>query len=231
MLKYFYIFHCYKKYRGILFKGNNLLKEYFTVLDQSSVEIVEKKSRFIAAIKHIEDEPAAICFINELKAKHWDASHNVYSYYLGGNNNTQRFSDDGEPSGTAGLPVLDVIKKNGIQDVVIVVTRYFGGTLLGAAGLIRAYGKSAALVIEKAGIIKRQLCKLITITAEYTLFGKLQNFLMSKGYSIKEVIYNQDIEINVYVEVDEVEMFSQAIIELTNARAILEFGENTYITR
>lgn len=211
-------------------EGNNLLKEYFTVLNPAVVEVVEKKSRFIAAVKHIEDETEAIGFINDLKAKHWDASHNVYSYYIGGNNIIQRFSDDGEPSGTAGLPVLDVIKKNGVQDLVIVVTRYFGGTLLGAAGLIRAYSKSAALAIENAVIIKRQLCTLITITAEYTLFGKLQNFLMAKGYTIRNIVYNQDVEVNVFVKIDEVDIFSESIIEITNARAILEFGENTYIS-
>lgn len=205
-------------------------KEYYTVLNHAVIETVEKKSRFIAAVKHVEKEEDAVCFINELKAKHWDASHNVYSYFLGGNNNIQRFSDDGEPSGTAGLPVLEVIKKTGVQDLVIVITRYFGGTLLGAAGLIRAYGKSAVLGIEAAGIIKKQLCTLVNIIAEYTLFGKLQNFLMSSGYTIKEVIYNQDVEIKVYVKVDDVVNFSEAIIEITNARAIMEFGDNTYIS-
>jgi uncharacterized YigZ family protein len=207
-----------------------LQKEYYTVSSNAVVEIVEKKSRFIAAVKHITEEDEAICFINELKTKHWDASHNVYSYYLGGNNNIQRFSDDGEPSGTAGMPVLEVIKRTGVQDLVVVVTRYFGGTLLGAAGLIRAYSKCATLGIETAGIIKKQLCTIISILAEYTLFGKLQNFLMGNGYTIKEVTYNQDVEIKVYVKIDDVELFTESIIEVTNARAILEFGDNTYIS-
>jgi uncharacterized YigZ family protein len=207
-----------------------LQKEYYTVSSNAVVEIVEKKSRFIAAVKHITEEDEAICFINELKTKHWDASHNVYSYYLGGNNNIQRFSDDGEPSGTAGMPVLEVIKRTGVQDLVVVVTRYFGGTLLGAAGLIRAYSKCATLGIETAGIIKKQLCTIISILAEYTLFGKLQNFLMGNGYTIKEVTYNQDVEIKVYVKIDDVEFFTESIIEITNARAILEFGDNTYIS-
>jgi uncharacterized YigZ family protein len=207
-----------------------LQKEYYTISSNAVVEIVEKKSRFIAAVKHITEEDEAICFINELKTKHWDASHNVYSYYLGGNNNIQRFSDDGEPSGTAGMPVLEVIKRTGVQDLVVVVTRYFGGTLLGAAGLIRAYSKCATLGIETAGIIKKQLCTIISILAEYTLFGKLQNFLMGNGYTIKEVTYNQDVEIKVYVKIDDVELFTESIIEVTNARAILEFGDNTYIS-
>ena len=205
-------------------------KEYNTVLNHVIVEMVEKKSRFLASVKHIDEEGEAIRFISELKAKHWDASHNVSSYYLGGDNIIQRFSDDGEPSGTAGMPVLEVIKKIEVQNLVIVVTRYFGGTLLGTGGLIRAYSKSAVLGIEAAGIIKKQLCTLINIIAEYTLFGKIQNFLMINCYPIKEVVYNQDVEIKVYVKVDNVENFSEAIIEITNARAIMEYGDNTYIS-
>jgi uncharacterized YigZ family protein len=205
-------------------------KDYKTILKAATAEYEEKKSRFIASVKPAATEEEAVEFINALKSKYWDATHNVYAYYIVGNNISQRFSDDGEPSGTAGMPVLEVIKRKEVQNLVVVITRYFGGTLLGAAGLIRAYGKSAALGIEAAGIISRQLCKEITVVVEYTLFGKLQSFFISNGHIIKEVIYTQDVEIILYIPVDTVEGLIEEISEMTNARAIVEVGDNTYIT-
>lgn len=205
-------------------------KEYKTVLNEAVCEIEEKKSRFIASVKPVTSEEEAISFINELKAKYWDATHNVYAYSIGGNNIVQRYSDAGEPSGTAGLPMLEVIKRMNVQNLAVVVTRYFGGTLLGAAGLIRAYGKSAALGIEKAGIVVKRLCKEVRVIIEYTLFGKLQSLLLSQGYTIKDIVYEQDVELIVYVFVDEVESFNKIVTEATNARAIVEIGDDTYIT-
>ena len=190
----------------------------------------EKKSRFIASVKPVVNEDEAVEFINELKSKYWDATHNVYAYYVHNDRVAQRFSDDGEPSGTAGMPVLEVIKKKGLQDLVVVVTRYFGGTLLGAAGLIRAYGKSATLGIDAAITVKRQLCTQISVIVEYTLLGKVQNLIMSNGYILKDTIYSQDVELIVYIKVDEVERFIQMITEYTSARAIVEPGEKHYVT-
>ncbi|MCX7842985.1 MAG: YigZ family protein [Clostridia bacterium] len=205
-------------------------KLYKTVKNAAGAEIEEKKSRFIASVKPVNSEEEALDFISMLKSKYWDASHNVYAYYIGGNNIIQRFSDDGEPSGTAGLPVLEVIKRMELQDLVVVVTRYFGGILLGAAGLIRAYSKSASAGIEAAGIITRQLCTEVSIMLEYTLFGKVQNVLMSKGYSIESIIYAQDIDITVYIPAGTNEEFIKLISDTTNGRALVEFKENTYIT-
>lgn len=205
-------------------------KEYKTVLNSAVAEFEEKKSKFIASVKPVSTEEEALEYINLLKARYWDATHNVYSYFVGGNITVQRFSDDGEPSGTAGLPVLEVIKRIGVQDVVVVITRYFGGTLLGAAGLIRAYSKSASLGIDSAIVVKKQLCSEITITIEYTLFGKLQSYLMNNGYAIKDTVYGQDVDITVFIPVDDVEGFLSLVEEATNARAIAEIGQNTYIT-
>ncbi len=205
-------------------------KEYKTVLNFASVEYEEKKSRFIASVMPVSREEEALDFINGLRSRYWDATHNVFAYYIGGNSVTQRFSDDGEPSGTAGMPVLEVIKRMGLQDLAVVVTRYFGGTLLGAAGLIRAYSKSASLGVEAACIIKRRLCTEIGIMVEYNFFGKLQNFLMSREYTIKSVIYGQDVEIIVFVPVDDAEAFSEQVVETTNARALIDQGEKTYVT-
>ncbi|MCX8128584.1 MAG: YigZ family protein [Clostridia bacterium] len=204
--------------------------EYRTVLKSAVVEYEEKKSRFIASVKPINTEDEALGFISALKSKYWDATHNVYAYYIADNNSIQRFSDDGEPSGTAGIPVLEVIKRKGVRNIVVVITRYFGGTLLGAAGLIRAYGKSAAMGIDAAEVIRRQLCKVVNVVIEYTLFGKLQSFLISKGYIIKDVIYTQDVEIILYIPVEQVETVMEEIHEVTNTRSVVEAGENVYIT-
>lgn len=205
-------------------------KEYLTVLNEASAELEEKKSRFIATVKPVASEEEAQEFVDSLKTKYWNATHNVYAYYICGDQELQKFSDDGEPSGTAGMPVLEAIKKLGVQDVAVVVTRYFGGTLLGAAGLVRAYGKSATLGIEAAGIITRRLCIETRIVMDYSLLGKIQALMASKGYKIKDTVYAQDVEMVVYIPVDEFEEFSTLVIETTSAKAIIDPGEKTYIT-
>ncbi len=207
-----------------------MLKQYKTVLNRASCEIEEKKSRFIATVRPIKTEEEALELISELKSKYWDASHNVYAYYLNGDTVIQRFSDDGEPSGTAGIPVLEAIKRSGIQNVVVVVTRYFGGTLLGASGLIRTYAKSASAGIESSGIVCKKLCDEVSIVVEYTLLGKVQNIISIKEYTIKENIYEQDAEIRVYIPVDETEAFTAELIEATNARVLIDTGKKSYIT-
>jgi uncharacterized YigZ family protein len=205
-------------------------KIYKTVLNEAVAEFEEKKSKFIASVKPVTSDEQAVEFINSLKSKYWNATHNVYAYYIQGDTVIQRFSDDGEPSGTAGMPVLEVIKRMGVQDVVVVVTRYFGGTLLGAAGLIRAYGKAASLGIDAARVIKRQLCTAVRIIVEYTLFGKVQNLILSEGYPVKDTVYEQDVEITVFVAEDDVDRFMNTVTEATNARCIMELAGKSYIT-
>lgn len=207
-----------------------LQKEYRTVLELATACYEDRRSRFIATVRPVDAEEEALEFISEVKTKYWDATHNVYAYCLGGNNTIQRFSDAGEPSGTAGLPVLETIKKMGIQDLAVVVTRYFGGTLLGAAGLIRAYGKSASLGIDAAGIVMRSLCSEITLMLEYPFYGRINSMIISKGYAVKSVEFAQDVIITVYVPVDEVGGFRESVIEATNAGALFEEGEKAYIT-
>lgn len=205
-------------------------REFKTVLKPAVAEYEEKKSRFIATVRPIAAEEEAVELIQALKSKYWDASHNCYCYYLNGNNTIQRYSDDGEPSGTAGVPILEVIKRTGVQNLVVVVTRYFGGTLLGAAGLIRAYGKSAALGIEAAGIVRKQLCREVSVMVEYTLFGRVQNLLLTQGYTIKDTIYTQDVELVVYIPDGEEAGFEAKLVEAANARVVLEMGRKVYIT-
>ena len=133
-------------------KGDFMLKKYKTILAQAEAEIVEKKSRFIATVRPVKTEEEAKAFIEEMKKKYWNATHNVFAYQIGERNELQRFSDDGEPQGTAGMPVLSVLKGEDVKDTAIVVTRYFGGTLLGTGGLVRAYGHSAKEGLLAAGI-------------------------------------------------------------------------------
>ncbi len=207
-----------------------MLLEYKTILNSASAEFEEKKSRFIANVKPVSNENDAVEFINNLKTKFWDATHNVYAYSINNETLIQRYSDDGEPSGTAGMPALEVIKRMGIQDVVVVITRYFGGTLLGAAGLIRAYSKSSAMGLEAGEIVTRKHCFTLNIVVEYTLFGKLQNMLMNDNNIIKDIQYGQDVELSVLIEVGKEEKLIDKIIENTNDRAICDLGEKTFIT-
>lgn len=203
-------------------------KQYKTILNKAAAEIEEKKSRFVANVKPVTCEDEAIGFINQLKSQYWDASHNVYAYYIGGESIVQRFSDDGEPSGTAGIPVLEVIKRMELQDLVVVVTRYFGGTLLGASGLVRAYGKSASLGIEAAGIVTKRLCNLVNITIEYPAFGKIQNDIMNCGYIVKNIEYTQDVEMNVLVPVEDMGKFSEAINDSANGNVLIDIEDKEY---
>ncbi len=198
-----------------------MLYEYKTVQEQGKIEIVEKKSRFIANVKPVQTEEEAQQYINELKTKYWDARHNVYAYIIGAND-IQRYSDDGEPSGTAGIPTLEVLKKEGVQDVVIIITRYFGGTLLGAGGLVRAYSKSAKEGLIDAGIVTMKLVETIKIVSDYHLFGKIQNEVIDQGHSIKDVIYEEAVIIYINVDIQKSDEFIKYLIDKTNARVDIE---------
>lgn len=205
-------------------------KEYLTISKEAQAEIEEKKSRFIATARPVKTEEEAYEFISSLRSKYWNASHNVYAYYICGENVQQKFSDDGEPSSTAGLPALEAVKKLGVEDAAVVITRYFGGTLLGASGLVRAYGKAAAMGIEAAGIIKRIFCIEAVISLDYSFLGKVQAILASMGYKIKDTVYAQNVEIHIYIPVDEYDSFCAKMTEATNARAFIAPGDKEYIT-
>lgn len=207
-----------------------MISEYKTVLNTAVTEFEEKKSRFITNVKPVSSEEDAVEFINEIKSRHWNATHNVYAYSISGDSLIQRYSDDGEPSGTAGMPALEVIRRMGVQNVAVVVTRYFGGTLLGASGLIRAYSHGASLGLEAAEVVTRKLCVNVNIMLEYTLFGKLQNMLMTNNNIIKDIQYGQDVEITVLIEDGREEALIRKVVENTNGRAIIGCGEKEYIT-
>lgn len=195
---------------------------YRTVFKFGEDEIIIKKSRFIGYAAPIESEDGALNFIDKIKTKHRDATHNVYAYVLGNNSNIQRFSDDGEPSGTAGIPVLELIKKEDLRDVVLVVTRYFGGIKLGGGGLIRAYTKGAKIALESARIVDMVLHKKLKIRLDYTLYGKIENYLLINDYTIDDSTFDTSVNITICVDCEEVYEFIKEIRDLTNGSVLIE---------
>ncbi|MBU3203038.1 YigZ family protein [Clostridium algidicarnis] len=199
--------------------------KYITVKQEANDEFKEKRSLFIGYIKRIEEEEEAKDFIEHIKSKHKDATHNVYAYIVGKNLEIQRYSDDGEPQGTAGVPILEVIKKTGITDCVIVVTRYFGGTLLGAGGLIRAYTKGASLAIKKAGIVEKVSGILLKFILEYESLGKVQFICNENKWYIEDILYTDKVEINIYSEIEKIEIIETKIIDVTSGKVTVIKGE------
>lgn len=207
-----------------------MLKTYRTVEQLGQDEVVIEKSTFIGYARPVENEEAALAFIQEIKKKHRDATHNVPAYVLGEHNEVQRCNDDGEPSGTAGVPVLEVLKKENVRNVAIVVTRYFGGIKLGTGGLVRAYTKGAKVALESAKIITRVLYQTVIVSVDYTLLGSLQNQLKLKQYGIRDVVYEDVVHLHVWVEEEDVPNFKAQVIEWTNGRAAIADGELCYRT-
>ena len=206
------------------------MSSYKTLHDFGSDEIIIEKSTFIGYAKPIKTEEEAVEFVNEIKKKHKDATHNVWAYTVGPTMNIQRYSDDGEPQGTAGIPTLEVIKKEDLRDVVVVVTRYFGGIKLGAGGLVRAYTKGAKVGLEAAKIIEIVMYKEVKIKIEYNQIGKVQNEIMNLGYFIKDTIYEDNVEIIVYSKLEEVEALTSRMIDITSATAGIVLGDEFYLS-
>lgn len=171
---------------------------YRTLHAPAEDEFTEKRSRFIGYAKPVQTEEEALEFVNAMKKKHWDAKHNVYAYVLR-DGQIRRYSDDGEPQGTAGIPVLDVLVKSGITDAVIVVTRYFGGILLGGGGLVRAYGHAASIAVKAAQTEERVLCADLSVTCDYGQYGRVQPLIAAYGGTIEDTVYQDDVTIRFYM--------------------------------
>lgn len=204
-------------------------KVYRTIYKYGEAETIINRSRFIGYAMPIETEEEALEFIEKIKTKHRDATHNVYAYALGKDSNTQRFSDDGEPSGTAGIPALEVIKKEELRNVVVVVTRYFGGVKLGAGGLIRAYTRGAKIGIEAGIMVDMVLHTKIKVRIDYTLYGSVENYLLTQEYIVDESIFDEAVNIFVYIEEPKIDEFKKIITDLTSGSAIFEEIEEEYI--
>ncbi|MCM8710891.1 YigZ family protein [Clostridium sp. SYSU_GA19001] len=201
---------------------------YFTIKDEVSSKFEERKSIFIGHAKRVYNEEEAKAFINKIRNEHKEATHNVYAYVIGENFGIQRYSDDGEPQGTAGVPVLEVIKKNSVTDIAVVVTRYFGGVLLGAGGLVRAYSKGAAMAIKDAGIVEKVKGCRLDITADYDLLGKIQYVCSQKSWYIENVEYFDKVKITTYCEISSITEIKSNITETTSGRAVMSTSEEGY---
>jgi uncharacterized YigZ family protein len=205
-------------------------RDYCTVRKPARAEITEKKSRFIASVARTGSVLEAQEFIDRVSGEFRDASHNTYAYIVNeGGMLHQKHSDAGEPQGTAGLPIMEVLKNSGLVNSAAVVTRYFGGTLLGAGGLARAYGKSALAGVEKAGIIRMVYSAVAEITSDYHLSQKVLGHIASLGYIIVDTAYTHNVIIRTAVPLTEKEKFYSDIINITNARAVIEYISEKYV--
>ena len=170
------------------------MDQYRTVKNEAEDEFVERRSRFIGRVKPVKTEEDAVSFIRACKSKYWDASHNVYAYSLR-EGSVRRYSDDGEPQGTAGVPVLEVLQKSGVTDLVVVVTRYFGGVLLGAGGLVRAYSHGAKIALDAGRIITMALCQTAELVCDYNQYGRLLSLIPEAGGVVTDTQFTDVVEI------------------------------------
>ena len=203
------------------------LADYLTVKKQAEYTFTEKKSRFIGYIKPCTDEAQAIEFVNFIKKKHSDARHNVYAYVLR-ENNKQRYSDDGEPQGTGGLPVLEVITKKGLVDVCVVVTRYFGGILLGTGGLTRAYSEGCKGAVNASGIVLMSECQCFDIECDYGFYNTLQSIFIKFGAQIEKSDFSDSVKLSCYIKQESLGKLFDEIKEKFSGKVVPKLSEKKY---
>lgn len=203
------------------------MQEYKTVEKEASDFFIEKKSKFIGYAKPVKTQEEAVEFISKIKSKHWDATHNVYAYVLR-ENNIQRYSDDGEPSGTAGVPVLDVMLKESLVDVCVVATRYFGGTLLGAGGLVRAYSHTSKIALEAAGIITMAQCSVMSAEVDYSFYDRLNILLSDFSAVILNTSFSDKVCVEFSVKENIVDLLNAKLIDVSNGKYISKFIRNEF---
>ncbi|MEE1144830.1 MAG: YigZ family protein [Acutalibacteraceae bacterium] len=204
------------------------MDSYLTVKNDTSDQFIERKSRFIGYIRPVTTETDAIAFVSEIRKKHPDATHNVYAYILR-ENNKQRYSDDGEPQGTAGLPVLEVLKREGLTDVAVVATRYFGGILLGGGGLVRAYAHTAKIAVDAGVPVKMSLCDLCKVQCGYDMYSTVTKLLEKFNAAVTDTRYTDIIEINFHIECNQNEKLHKEFAELTAGRIDFEKQGEKYM--
>lgn len=206
-----------------------MLESYRTIQANGEALIIEKKSKFIATVCKVETPEEADIYMAQLRKKYYDATHNCFAYQIGEKNEFQKSSDDGEPQGTAGKPILEVLKGEEIKNTLVCVTRYFGGTLLGTGGLVRAYGKAAKEGLLAAGIVEKRRVQLYHLQLPYTLVGKVQYLLGEKQYVIRESIYLEEVTFIVEVLISERDAFEKWMNEQTNAGIHITKGEQDFV--
>lgn len=197
------------------------MAEYRTIAQAAQDEFVEKRSRFIGYARPVQTEEEAQAFIAEIKSRHWDATHNVYAYILR-EGNIQRYSDDGEPQGTAGIPTLDVLQKSHVTDVAVVVTRYFGGILLGGGGLVRAYSHGASIALKAAGIITMKECSLLMLSCDYSRYGRVSSLIPECGGIIDDTDFAGDVTLSFHMAPELMGSFARKLADATNGQVTFE---------
>lgn len=198
------------------------MEPFKTINGEAVSEFVEKRSKFVCYAKHVESKEEAEGYITSIKSKHWDAKHNVFAYRVK-DENISKSSDDGEPSGSAGMPVLFILQEMGLQDVVVVISRYFGGVLLGIGGLKRAYSLGAKLAVEACGICEMVSCIVLSLKISYYIFGKVKNLIQEFGAKISSCTYTNNVEAEIYINENKFEDFKQVVNEISCGKAeILE---------
>jgi uncharacterized YigZ family protein len=201
------------------------MNPYKTLLKPGTGFLEEKRSRFIARVAPVSTEEEALAHIRAVRARDWDAGHHCHAYALDGPSAIRRCSDDGEPSGTAGVPILEVLNKQGITNAVIVVSRWFGGILLGASGLLRAYGRVAGLGVSDAGIMLVKPCLETVLAMEYTLAGKVAHYLAAGAYLTAGTEYGADVRIRLFLEPERRHILERGLADLTSARVEFLFSD------
>lgn len=205
------------------------MKKSYKILYQAGKgEIVEKKSRFIATIRPVDSEEEALSFIAEMRKKYWDATHNCTAFVIGENHEQMRCNDDGEPSQTAGRPMLDVLLGEDVHNCCAVVTRYFGGTLLGTGGLVRAYSAAVKEGLRNCQILEKQLARKLTVETDYTGLGKIQYILGEEKISTLDSQYADKVSLTLLVPVDQLDPLMEKLTEGTNGRCVMEPGEQVW---
>lgn len=203
------------------------MNDYKTIKQESADEFIVKKSRFIGYIKPVTTAEQATEFISQIKSKHWDATHNVYAYVLR-DGQIRRYSDDGEPQGTAGIPVLDVLLKEGLTDCVVVVTRYFGGIMLGAGGLVRAYSHGAKIAVDAGGVITMSLCKIAKVTADYNFYGRLVPLICQNGGIVEDTDFAENVSVTFRVPGEIFDKLNAAVFDASNGRYSCEVVDERF---
>lgn len=203
-----------------------MMQEYTTILASAEDEFVERKSRFIGHIAPVETEEEAMAFIAQIKQQHRDATHNTYAYIL--KNGVKRYSDDGEPQGTAGVPMLDCIEKEGLVDVAVVVTRYFGGILLGAGGLVRAYSHGAKIAVDAAQRKLMTTCTLLGMELDYSFYGKLNYILPKYICRVEQLDFGAVVSMKVLFKQDQCEAFVKEVTEMSAALVVPQVLEERF---
>ncbi|MCI9565443.1 MAG: YigZ family protein [Eubacterium sp.] len=204
------------------------MEEYFIVERAGQGEVIEKKSRFIAHVLPVQSEEEALMYIEKIKKEHWDARHNCYAFIIGRNSEIQRFSDDGEPQGTAGKPILEVLVNGNIRNTLIIVTRYFGGTLLGTGGLVRAYGQSAKVGIQNALVMR--VCEGVSfdLRCDYNSIGKIKYIMGQMNISAEEE-YGEDVNLHINMKKSDLKNFQNQVVDATSGKAVWgEIEETQY---